>query len=59
MSYVNSKYLLKLRHKSKIAYVSCTSALGYGIFFFCYYIEDKTLGFIVSIIATLIIGVNT
>ena len=54
----NSRYLLKFRHAAKMIWVVCAWILGFGIFFFAYLLVGKqdTLGFLMSLFATLIIG---
>lgn len=58
MAVFNSRYLLKYRHVVKIVCVVVAWIFGFGVFFFAYLLVGKqnTLGFVMSLVATLIIG---
>lgn len=55
---LNSRYLLKFKHQNKIIWVVIAWSTGFTIFFFSYMLIGKndTIGFIMSLTATVIIG---
>jgi hypothetical protein len=55
---INSKYLLKFLHITKVCWVSVAWFAGFWIFVVSYHFVGKedTIGFIISLIATVIIG---
>ena len=54
---VNSKYLLKYKHLSKIYLVSLVWFFGYSLFFLSFHIKKEIIGFYCCLLATLLIGI--
>jgi ABC-type antimicrobial peptide transport system permease subunit len=54
----NNKYLLRFKHLNKALVCSLSWAFGFGLFYFALSIEDKSVGFYLSLFCTVIYGVN-
>ena len=55
---INSRFLLKIKHRNKLITVVLMWTLGYILFFISYYIEND-FGFALSLLATVLIGAFT
>jgi len=52
----NSQYLLRIKHFNKIATVVLIWVVGYALFYLSFQIDDNDVGFLIMILATLLIG---
>jgi len=56
---LNTSFMLRFRHKSKIVWVVFAWCIGYVIFYYSFIISNLDIGFILALFSTIIIGCHT